>query len=184
MESNLVTVNDLKTFTNIGKNVDEELLFPFLIISQQMHVAPVLGDALYNDIVNRFDNNWLTGDTQTLYEEYIIPAVGFSAWYASSIFLNLHTERAGIMTMDTDHSTHASVEEFGLYSKWVESLKDFYLRRLETFLNANITLFPLYRKTNLENSNAGPFFLGFNKKRKTSDYWDLDRGQFPGNCLP
>ena len=71
MESCLITTVDLKKFTAISDNMDVELLQPFLLISQQLYVAPILGTALYEDIVSRYDNQTLTGESWTLFEEYI-----------------------------------------------------------------------------------------------------------------
>lgn len=161
MESTIVTINDLKRFTNIGENIDEELLVPHLLIAQQLYAQELMGDALYFDLITQFDANTISGDTQTLYEEYVIPAIGYSAWYSSSPFLSYKTNRQGVNTQASDTITPASVEEFNLYLSKVNNLKDFYLSRLEKYLKANKTLFPLYRESSTVQSNGGSIYLGF-----------------------
>ena len=181
MESTIVTTTDLKNFTSIGDNVDPELLFPFLLIAQQLYVQSVLGDALYNDIISRYDNEWLTGDTQTLYENYIVPAVAYSAWYCSAPFINYKTQRSGISTTTSDVMTPVSPEEFNIYSQRVRNFMDYYLKRLEDYLIANKTTFPLYCEQDTPSQGGGQIFLGYNHKRPANPYWDAEN--IPSNLL-
>jgi hypothetical protein len=174
MESTIVTVNDLKNFSSIGENVDPDLLYPHLLIAQQLYVQPVLGDALYNDIVSRFDNNQLTGDTQVLYEQYIIPAVAYSSWYSVSPFLNYRTQRAGITTTSSDVLTPVTPEELTIYMGRVENFKQFYLDRLEKYLVTNATLFPLFRQNDVKEMNGSSIFLGYTDNPKGSNHWGKD----------
>lgn len=175
MESVIVTVNDLKKFSSIGENVDPELLFPHLLIAQQLYLQPVLGDALYSDIISRFDNNWLTGDTQTLYEEYLIPALAFSSWYSAYPFLAYKTQRTGIVTTTADVNTPLTPDEMNLYSSRVSNFKDFYLKRLEDYLIDNSDLFPLFRKSENPQRGGGGIFTGWKSTRIYGSYWDRDR---------
>jgi len=174
MESTIVTTNDLKNFTSIGENVDVDLLFPHLLIAQQLYLQPVLGDALYSDIVTRFDDEQLTGDTQTLYEQYIIPAVAYSAWFSVAPFLNYKTQRTGLSTQGTDTLTPITPQEFGIYNARVQNFKTYYLNRLEDYLIANDDLFPLYRQNSVVQSSGGQFFLGYKTKSKRNEYWDKE----------
>lgn len=172
MESNLCTVNDLKKLTPISENIDVELLHPHLMISQQLYIAPVLGTALYDDIIDRFDNNRLTGDTQTLYEEYIVPALGYGAWYAAAPFLNYKTQRTGIATQGTDTLTPVTPEELSIYIERVNNLRIYYQNRMEQYLIDNKTSFPLYRQDDVHQHKGGTFFTGWDTIRKHADYWD------------
>ncbi len=172
MESTIVTVNDLKLYSNISENIDVEMLNPHLLIAQQLYLQPVLGDALYSDLINRFNNNTLTGDTQTLYEEYIVQSLAYSAWFSASPFLSYKTNRNGINTQSTDNTTPLTPEELSLYSSRVENFKDFYLNRLEKYLILNNDKFPLFRKNDVDvTSSGGSLYLGFKKKYRT-DYPD------------
>jgi hypothetical protein len=175
MESTIVTIDDLKKFTSIGDNVDPELLFPHLLIAQQLYIQPVLGDALYNDIISRFDNNQLTGDTQTLYENYIVSAIAYSAWYSASPFLSYKTQRTGIQTANNNDFNPLSVDELNLYLSKVNNLKDFYVNRMEEYLIANATIFPLFREDNIKASNGSSIYVGWKTAQKRGKYWDKDR---------
>lgn len=178
MESTLVTAEQLKTLTSISQNLDVELLNPHLLIAQQLYVEPVLGSALYNDIVSRYDNQTLTGDTLTLYNEYIIPAIAYGAWFSASPFLNFKTQRAGIQTLSSPDNTPVTVEELSLYIARVETLKNFYCQRLNDYLvEDNYVLFPLFRSDETPaNLNKGSgLYLGFAKATKpccNKQWWE------------
>jgi hypothetical protein len=171
MESTIVTTEVLKTLTSIGQNIDVELLNPHLLIAQQLYVAPVLGTALYDDIVSRFDNNTLTGDTLTLYEDYIVPAIAYSAWFSVSPFLNYKTQRAGIQTTASPDSTPVTPEELSLYIARVENYKNFYCKRLNDYLILdNYVKFPLFRSDDTPQnlSKGSSLYLGFGKTKSTT----------------
>lgn len=172
MESTIVTVNDLKNFTSIGENIDPDLLFPHLLIAQQLYLQPVLGDALYNDIVSRFDNEQLTGDTQSLYELYIIPALAYSAWYSAAPFIAYKTQRTGISTHSSDVLTPVTTDELSIYVDRVNNLKLYYLNRLEQYLIDNASTFPLYRQNTVNQSSGGQIYLGYQTPSRRGSYWD------------
>jgi hypothetical protein len=174
-ESVIVTVNDLKKFSSISDNIDPELLTPHLLISQQMNLFPVLGQALYDDIISKFDNTQLTGSPETtLYENYIVPALAFSAWANAAPFLAYHTTRNGLMTMGTDVLTPLTPDEMPIYLSRVNGFRDFYLGRLIDYLDDNKTSFPLYRKDETPVGQGSQIFLGFKKRSAPRSYWGTD----------
>ena len=165
MESTLVTVEQLKALTSISETMDCELLQPHLLIAQQLYVAPVLGDALYNDILSQFDANTISGNTTTLLDEYITPAIGFASWFSSAPFLAYKTQRSGIQSLASPDNTPVTTEELSLYIARVENYMDFYLSRLQKYLDDNETLFPLYRSgDSQEVSKGGGIYLGYGKR--------------------
>jgi len=178
MESCLITTVDLKKFTAISDNMDVELLQPFLLISQQLYVAPILGTALYDDIVSRYDNQTLTGDSWTLFEEYIMPTISFGAWFAAAPFLNFKTQRAGIQTLSSPDNTPVTVEELSLYIARVENLLKFYQDRLNDYLVLdNYVKFPLFRSddTPVQLNKGSSFYLNFDKQPKPcckNNWWE------------
>lgn len=170
MESTLVTVEQLKTLTSISDTMDCELLQPHLLIAQQLYVAPVLGDALYNDILAQFDANTISGNTQTLLDEHVTPAIGFSSWYSAAPFLAYKTQRVGIGSQSSPDTTPVTTEELALYITRVENYKDFYLKRLRDYLEANETLFPLYRTADSQEvGKGGGLYLGFKNRTGTAE---------------
>jgi hypothetical protein len=175
MESTIVTVNQLINLTTISANCDPELLYPFLLISQQLYLEPVLGAALYNDIINKFDNSQLTGSPETtLYEEYIIPAIAYGSLYAAMPFIAFKLQRTGISTMSTDVLTPADSDQLTMLMTKAENLKAYYLNRLEHYLIDNQTTFTLYRRNPVKQSNGGSIYLGYKRRHIRENFWDID----------
>lgn len=171
MDSTLITTNKLKEFTSISDNIDVNLLQPHLLIAQQLYIQPILGDALYTSILAQFDNQTLSGDTLTLYDEYITPAIGFSAWFSAAPFLLYKTQRQGIQTQNGDNSTPLTSDEFSLYSARVENFKNFYCDRLLKYLEDNYDKFPLFRNSSTSdnvNHNVGGIYLNYKKYDRSS----------------
>jgi hypothetical protein len=75
--------------------------------------------------------------------------------------------------MTSDVLTPATVEEISLYGSKVCGLKDFYLGRLQEFLDDNKTLFPLYRRDTTQLSQGSPLYLGFKNRTAPSNYWGI-----------
>lgn len=167
MESTIVNTEQAKKLTSLSQNIDPELIENHLLISQQLYVAPILGTALYDEIVSRYDNQKLTGDTLNLYEEYLVPAICFGAWFSAAPFLNFKTQRAGIQTTASPDNVAVTVEELSLYIARVENLKNFYCQRLNNYLiKDNYVKFPLFRgdDTPIQNSKGSSLYLGFNRR--------------------
>lgn len=168
MDSTIVSVEQLKLLTSISDTMDVTLLQPHLLISQQMNVEPILGTALYDDIINRWDNNTLTGNTQTLYEEYIVPAIAYGAWASSVPFLAYKTQRSGIQTQTSPDNTAVTSEELSLYMARVDNMKTYYCNRLNDYLiKDNGEIFPLFRVNNVieRNSVPGGIYLNYGRNR-------------------
>lgn len=165
MESTLTTVEQLKNLTSISDTMDCALLQPHLLIAQQLYVEPILGDALYNDILAQYDAQTISGNTTTLLDEYITPAIGFASWFSAAPFLAYKTQRVGIGSQASPDTTPVTPEELSLYVARVENYMDFYLRRLQKYLDDNATLFPLYRSgDSQEVSKGGVIYLGYGKR--------------------
>ena len=173
MKSTIVNAAKLKEFTSISDNIDCNLLEPYLQISQEMYISPILGEDLYSDIVDRYDNNTLTGDCyNTLYEDYLIPAIGYTAFYSAAPFIAYKMQRGGLLKHKTDNSETISVEEFTKYSERLENIKNFYMRRLEKYLCDNRSCFPNYNSPkNVRATGVGGIFTGFPKTRRNNDFW-------------
>ncbi len=176
METVLITTDDLKKLTAISQNMDVELLAPHLLIAQQLYVAPLLGDALYTDILDRFDGvTGLTGASLTLYNDYIVPALAYSAWFCAAPFLHFKTQRQGIGTQTSDNQVPVTPEELSLYINRVENLMNYYLNRVTDFLvKDNYVNYPLYRSEDTPKStNKGSsLFLNFRDTKRQCDGWE------------
>ena len=69
----LLKENELTKNTLLGGNIDIDLYIPCIADAQRTRLEEILGETLYDKICDDFDNDDLTGDYLTLYEDYIKP---------------------------------------------------------------------------------------------------------------
>lgn len=155
----LITIEDIKEVTSISDNVDVEMLEPFLATSQDMHIRPVVGDALMDAMLDDVASGGTT--YKTLIENYILKALAYSTWFSAAPFMHMKTQRKGIVLQNSDNSTNVTPEEFSIYIGRVEGSMTFYLRRLKDYLDNNKTLYPLYTQSDQINpTSSSSIFLG------------------------
>jgi hypothetical protein len=69
----LLKENELTKNTLLGEISTSICIFPALQMPKRHALEEILGETLYNKICDDFDNDDLTGDYLTLYEDYIKP---------------------------------------------------------------------------------------------------------------
>jgi hypothetical protein len=69
----LIKQEDLSKNTPLGGNIDATKYIPALKAAQATTIKPILGEELYDKLVEDFKNNNLEGDYLTLYDEYVKP---------------------------------------------------------------------------------------------------------------
>ena len=63
-----ISATRLKTDSAIGGSVDDDLIMPYILLAQDMHILPALGTELDNDLKAHIQAGSLAGDNKTLVE--------------------------------------------------------------------------------------------------------------------
>ena len=82
-----ISENKLKKSTTINGNVDVELLRPYMKVAQDVHIHTKLGTDLYNKLQSDITGSSLSGNYQTLVENYIQDALVHWTLYECIPFL-------------------------------------------------------------------------------------------------
>lgn len=69
----LLNDNDITKYTLLGGNIDVDKLRQCILDAQATRLEELLGETLYNKIETDYDNDNLSGDYLTLYNNYIKP---------------------------------------------------------------------------------------------------------------
>lgn len=139
----LVTIQQIKNSTSIGGNVDADKLHHLIDDAEALVLEPALGTALYNKIVNDFNEggtNNLSGDYLTLYNNYIIKILCYTVYadYLRDGFIL--AQNTGIFQNTPDDKGGADLSDVQFVAKQNKSKADVYLERMERFLcDKNIT---------------------------------------------
>lgn len=164
---NLVTVNQIKNSTSISKQIDESIIENYIPIAQRFHIKPVIGNDLYDSIIDKIKNNELSGVYKTLYDDYIVPSVTYYTLYEGAPFFWIRTENKGLTIKYSDNSETISIDQFNIYRQSFEDNAIMYLNDLKDYLEENREHFEeLDNKSqgddyNWKDTNSSGLFIGF-----------------------
>jgi hypothetical protein len=160
----ILTPDKMKDITALSSAVDVNLLQPFIEIAEEFHLKEVLTEDFYDEIVESIESNTLSGDTKVLVDKYVIPCIGYYAWYESSPHLYVKSEAKGLVNKFSDNSTAIDSVAFKAYKQSIYDKALMYRNRLQKYLNDYQGLFPTYQRNcgiNNTKSNSTGFFMKF-----------------------
>jgi hypothetical protein len=145
IEGLFISQDYIKNNTEIDENVNVKKLLPVVWRCQRLYIERVLGTALYDDLVGKIaPTDTLSGNDLILVEKYISPALVNWVMFAAQTSM-LFSFRDKAVSKDSsdyaqpiDYTEHRYLKDE--YKKFAEELTD----RLEKYLCANSSLFPLY----------------------------------------
>ena len=130
----LIESGDITEITGVNGNIDVDSLKPSINIAQTTKVKRVLGASLYDKIVTDHENNALTGEYETIYNDYIVFMLAF---YTVSIYLSLGVPKVannGSYKVGVDGSTNLTLNENAILGKNYESVGLGYEMNLQEYL--------------------------------------------------
>jgi hypothetical protein len=166
---NLISEVDLMQITSISDNADVNAIRPFIYNSQMKYIRELVGSAMYDDML--LDKS--TGGTkyEFLNQNYTLFVLGYYAWYDYAPFAHYKFQKKGIVKQTSDDSTSVDLEELSLVLKRIESNAVYYYNLMREYLEANKTLYPLYRGSDCDStykSSGSGVFLKFGTNNKYS----------------
>lgn len=113
----LIKQDELTTSTPLGGNIDLYKLVPAYKLAQLTVIKPILGDELYQKIVEDFSNDTLVGDYEVLYNLYIknmLIHLGTSYYLTYGAY---QLDNRGIFKHKADNVVEVSQEDIDYISK-------------------------------------------------------------------
>lgn len=148
------TIETLKEDTSISNNVDPKALLPYINPAELMHVTPIIGVALDNELKSLIEISGLTGNNLTLVEDYIRPVSAYASWHDSSTFMHVKSTNKGLVHQTSDSSTTVDFATLKFYRQSIKDKMTFYEERLKNYLDDNKDLFPLYRSNDCDDDHG------------------------------
>ena len=144
MATLLLKEDDITKNTPIGGNVETSRLIPAIKSAQITAIKPLMGEAFYAELVEKFKTDDLSIEYETLYEDYIKPMLIHlsTAYYFSYGAYNIGNK--GIYKATGADSEGVSKNEVDYLVKAQEKQYESYKRGYFAFMEANSKLFPLY----------------------------------------
>ncbi len=153
LQTTYLTVDKLKDFTPISQNVDVTLLENWIPVAEDLHINDILGTALDTALKTELEAlGTLTGNNATLLV-YILNASAWYTYYECVGFLRTKTVNKGLTQQFSDNSQVVSTEDYKLFKQEIWDKAIYYRNKLIDYLDANKTLFPLYRSCTAQFGN-------------------------------
>lgn len=132
-----ISREDLVRNTIINGTVDSDKFLPFIKLAQIQHIQNYLGSKLYDKISQDILDGSLTGDYQTLVNEYVQPALIHFAMVDFLPFSAFEIKNGGIFKHSSETATQPSKDEVDYLVQKHRNFAEFYTRRMIDFLTFN-----------------------------------------------
>ena len=140
-----ISATRLKKDSAIGGSVDDNLIMPYILLAQDMHILPVLGTDLDTKLKSEIQGGTLAGDYKTLVESYIQPSLVQYSFVSLVPYLRLRFVNNAVVVMGaTDHSSSATYDDLKPLMDTATDAAEFYRQRLIDYLRNNTSSFSEY----------------------------------------
>lgn len=150
MSTTILSIEKLQEITSISNALANQvdLLMPYVEFAETAVLKQdVLGEALYDQLVTEIENGTLTGNNQTLVENYLYQLSAWQSFVEASPFILYRAGAKGVTKMFSDNSTALDDKEFAIYRQSILDKAMFWRQATLKYLENNSTLFPLLRQS-------------------------------------
>lgn len=174
----------------INENVSYTMIRPTIVKVQEMRIQPILGSALYNEIVTQVKTTpqVITALNVTLLQQYIQPAIIQWLYYELPSVLSFRFVNRGMVRQTSDNTTPMTIEEIVRLTDKALNDAEWYSERITRYLMENKNSYPLWNNPpakldtiypNMNNFNTG-MVLNRNTRRGN---WGMDYPYNYGNKI-
>jgi len=166
----IITPNDLQG-TMVNANLDDLYLQNAINEAEGVYLREILGDLLYNAIINKIDSQTLTGKYATLVDQYIKIYLQYKAQSLLVPQVAFKIRNAGVISQYDQGFSTTSVKDTMYVQEQIDSKAEFYANRLTVYLQKNADSFPEYgySEDNItqptESQNVTTIYLGTGRKK-------------------
>lgn len=144
-QKTLINAEYLKQYSMFPKNYDLTDIENFVPIAEQIHILPILGTALYEELLDQVTTNTLTDKNSTLLLE-VYRVEGIAVLYESLPFVWAHVSSVGITKGKSDNSDSLENRDLSYINTHVKAQLDYAKKYLRDWLDEYASNFPLYKK--------------------------------------
>lgn len=134
----------LKKYSPLPENYNMDEIMPFVHPAEIMWLEPVLGTALYNELIEQVNLNQVTELNSTLLLN-IYPYLSFAVVYSALPFIQFHVSEVGVTKGKSDNSDSISNADANYMSEHLRKMVEEMKKLLKQFLDTNAEYYPLYR---------------------------------------
>lgn len=133
-----------KKYSPIPQNYDIREIKPFFNVAELLWVKPLLGTALYDELLEQVCKNNVTPENSTLLL-VIYPYLSFSICYEALPFIGYHFSEIGVTKGKSDNSDSVSINDINFISTQLRNQVEIMKMSLKKFLDEHNDTYPLYK---------------------------------------
>lgn len=138
-----------REFTDVNDSLDTALIKNAIREAQDIHLQRIIGTKLYNKILSDIDASTLTGDYETLVNDYIQDFLLYAAYYETLEAIYIRPRNNGLLTpTGGENSIEVDRSLFNVKRQSVENKMEFYAEKLSQYISENENTFPELSENN------------------------------------
>ena len=138
----LINADYLKKYSMFPKNYDLTDIENFIPVAEQIHILPILGISLFEELLDQVNTNTLTSENSTLLLE-IYKVEGIAVLYESLPFVWAHVTQVGITKGKSDNSDSIENKDIAYLNTHIKSQLEYGKKYLKEWLETYSNNFPL-----------------------------------------
>lgn len=139
----LINEEYLRAYSLYPQNYDLTEVKNFIPIAEQIHILPLLGLKLFEELIDQVANNNLTQANSTLLLE-VYKVEGIAIMYEHLPFNYAHLSQLGFVKSHSDNSDSIDNKDISYLSTHIKAQLDYSKKYLKEWLNQYSDNFPLY----------------------------------------
>ncbi len=168
-----ISADKLKEDTVISENTDNKLINPTVLMVQDIHIQPLLGTSLYNEIKTQIEANTVNALNKTLLNDYLQNTIKYYCMAELTTPLTYKFMNKSIVVKNSENSSTATPEQLNQIKNYYLNHAEWYAKRIVRYLQENQTSYPLWLGGNNTIDSIHPrtntyttgMFLGSTRKK-------------------
>ena len=173
----------LKEYSLIPLSFNVKEIWNFIPLAEQLHIVPIIGQEMYNELLDQVENNEVTPENASLLLQ-IYPFEGLAIMEVSMPYIAFHITEVGITKGSSENSDSVTTNDINYLTNYVRSQMVPYKERLIEFISQNSELYPnikIEKKCEKQTTNGRVY--GFNQINTDVDYNRLTNGSLSQNFV-
>ena len=173
----------LKEYYLLPINFNTDEIWNFIPLAEQLHIVPIIGQEMYNELLDQVENNEVTPENASLLLQ-IYPFEGLAIMEVSMPYIAFHITEVGITKGSSENSDSVTTNDINYLTNYVRSQMVPYKERLIEFISQNSELYPnikIEKKCEKQTTNGRVY--GFNQINTDVDYNRLTNGSLSQNFV-
>lgn len=173
----------LKEYSLLPINFNTDEIWNFIPLAEQLHIVPIIGQEMYNELLDQVENNEVTPENASLLLQ-IYPFEGLAIMEVSMPYIAFHITEVGITKGSSENSDSVTTNDINYLTNYVRSQMVPYKERLIEFISQNSELYPnikIEKKCEKQTTNGRVY--GFKQINTDVDYNRLTNGSLSQNFV-